>query len=53
MMIKCNICENKNKEFKLPVGDGIGEAIMEQHFKDEHPDIKLKLIHPKGFDEKD
>lgn len=41
-MATCQLCEAKGEEspFSVP-WDFIGEALMEDHFKDKHPEVEL------------
>lgn len=37
---KCNVCDDsEGKAFRVPWGDHIGPALMEEHFNEKHPEI--------------
>lgn len=38
---QCNVCPDDETRFKIPWGDIHSQALMEEHFKDKHPDVDL------------
>ena len=41
-LLKCNICEDEGVEVKMPY-DHIGLSLMQQHFREQHPEHYDKM----------
>lgn len=44
MVMACNLCQG-DKPFAVPMGDGIGEALMAEHIKQDHGENGPGLEH--------